>query len=142
MHQLAGHATQYPFTQAAVPPGACHHQVGALLQGQCVELARHDVLELAVPALVVAMRDEGTGREARGPGAPINDLPPDIRGGFQRDLPAGTWRVRVDSEGFLSRELQVALSAGVVHRQAVSLRRRPQSPAPAGRCSGKGCCRR
>lgn len=93
---------------------------------------RIDVLDekgVAVPALVVAMRDEGTGREARGPGAPINDLPPDIRGGFQRDLPAGTWRVRVDSEGFLSRELQVALSAGVVHRQAVSLRRRPQSPA-------------
>lgn len=93
---------------------------------------RIDVLDekgVAVPALVVAMRDEGTGREARSPGTPVNDLPPDIRGGFQRDLPAGTWRVRVDSEGFLSRELQVALSAGVVHRQAVSLRRRPQSPA-------------
>lgn len=57
------------------------------------------------------------------------EVPPDIAGGFLAQAAAGTWGVRVDSEGFLSREVQVALTAGGKQKLSVPLRRRPQAPS-------------
>ncbi|MCS6912762.1 MAG: OmpA family protein [Myxococcales bacterium] len=73
---------------------------------------------LPLPAQVMLVRD---GEHA--------EAPPDIAGGFLAQVAPGDWRVRVDSEGYLSCGLQVELTPGREKELRVVLRRRPQSPA-------------
>lgn len=95
-------------------------QADLLLPARPAQL-RVDVVDEAgqpIPAFVTIFRD----REKQ-------EVPPDVAGGFAAEAAPGAWTVHVESEGFLSREQPVVMSAGVKQHLNVALRRRPRLSA-------------
>jgi hypothetical protein len=75
----------------------------------------------ALPALATLSRAGSAGREQV---IEMSSQP----GGLHARLPSGSWRLRIDAAGYLSREQVVVLPAGEERRVSVRMMRRPQAP--------------
>lgn len=111
---------------AVVRPGeigtvALDLQLAARVASSILWVTLLDESNVAPPALATLSRAGQGGREQ------LLEMTPQP-GGLHARLPAGSWRLRVDAVGYLSREQVVVLPAGEERRVSLRLMRRPQVP--------------